>query len=165
MSAESALARQILELFPGNKIEAIKLLREYSGLGLAEAKGVIDRLWTDLESAQKSGRLSDDLVTISLRGSQVLSEPRAGFTPAPKMTFDFTQFLPDRKIDAIKFVREQTGLGLKEAKDLVDQQWPVHRPGVSGHPEHEVRSSGIPLVVWVAIVVALAAAAWYFLTK
>ncbi len=28
----------------GNKIEAIKLLRQASGLGLAEAKGIIDRL-------------------------------------------------------------------------------------------------------------------------
>lgn len=26
----------------------------------------------------------------------------------------------DRKIEAIKYVREQTGLGLKEAKDIVD---------------------------------------------
>jgi ribosomal protein L7/L12 len=165
MSGESALACQILELFPGNKIEAIKLLREYSGLGLAEAKGAIDRLWTDLESAQKSGRLNDDLVTISLRASQVLGEPSSGSTPARRMTFDFTPFLPNRKIDAIKFVREQTGLGLKEAKDLVDQQWPVHQPSVSGHPEHEVRSSGIPLAVWLGVVVVLAAAGWYFLNK
>ena len=33
---------------------------------------------------------------------------------------------PANKIQAIKYVREQTGLGLKEAKDYVEQRvWPV----------------------------------------
>ena len=37
----------------GNKIEAIKLLRQASGLGLAEAKGIIDRLDTGAHASAK----------------------------------------------------------------------------------------------------------------
>ncbi len=33
-------------------------------------------------------------------------------------------FMNGRKIEAIKLVRERTGLGLKEAKDIVESQWP-----------------------------------------
>ncbi len=35
-------------LYAGRKIEAIKELREASGLGLAESKGIIDRLEAEL---------------------------------------------------------------------------------------------------------------------
>jgi hypothetical protein len=38
----------------GNKIEAIKRLREASGLGLAEAKGVIDRLEAGAHAGQSA---------------------------------------------------------------------------------------------------------------
>ncbi len=33
-------------------------------------------------------------------------------------------FMNGRKIEAIKLVRERTGLGLREAKDIVESQWP-----------------------------------------
>ncbi len=38
-------------LYAGRKIEAIKQLRELSGLGLKESKEIIDRLETDLRAA------------------------------------------------------------------------------------------------------------------
>jgi hypothetical protein len=38
-------------LYAGRKIEAIRQLRELSGLGLADAKGIIDRLEADLRAA------------------------------------------------------------------------------------------------------------------
>lgn len=37
-------------LYAGRKIEAIKQLRELSGLGLKESKDIIDRLETDLRA-------------------------------------------------------------------------------------------------------------------
>jgi len=39
------------DLYAGRKIAAIKRLRELSGLGLAEAKEIIDRLEADLRAA------------------------------------------------------------------------------------------------------------------
>ena len=38
-------------LYSGRKIEAIKQLRELSGLGLKESKDIIDRLETELRAA------------------------------------------------------------------------------------------------------------------
>jgi len=39
---------------------------------------------------------------------------------AKSLSPEVLALLPDRKIEAIKAVRESTGMGLKEAKDLVD---------------------------------------------
>lgn len=40
-----------------------------------------------------------------------------------------------RKIDAIKLLREQTGLGLKEAKQEIDQLSIIRRPDSTRMPE------------------------------
>ena len=53
----------------------------------------------------------------------VAAAPAAGATPAAEAKDEFTVVLTSagaNKINAIKVVREVTGLGLKEAKDLVD---------------------------------------------
>ena len=57
----------------------------------------------------------------------------AAAAPAAEQT-DFTVFLVaagEKKINVIKEVREITGLGLKEAKDLVDAAPKVVKEGVS----------------------------------
>ena len=49
--------------------------------------------------------------------------PAAGAAPAAEEKTDFTVVLTaagDKKVEVIKVVRAATGLGLKEAKDLVD---------------------------------------------
>ncbi len=63
-------------LFAGRKIEAIKLFREQSGLGLAEAKEAIDKLENELRArspdkftAAKSGCLG---VVVAFAASLVL---------------------------------------------------------------------------------------------
>ncbi|HMO58602.1 MAG TPA: ribosomal protein L7/L12 [Roseiflexaceae bacterium] len=79
----------------GNKIGAIKLVREQTGLGLKEAKEYVEVL----ERGQTpppitiAGGTADTVESLLARGN---------------------------KIGAIKLVREQTGLGLKEAKEYVD---------------------------------------------
>ncbi|MCL2389554.1 MAG: 50S ribosomal protein L7/L12 [Elusimicrobia bacterium] len=53
----------------------------------------------------------------------VAAAPAAGAAPAAEAKDEFTVVLTSagaNKINAIKVVREVTGLGLKEAKDLVD---------------------------------------------
>ncbi len=61
------------------------------------------------------------------------SGPAAGAAPAAEKT-EFTVVLTDagpNKINAIKAVRELTGLGLKEAKDLVDGAPKTIKEGIS----------------------------------
>ena len=79
----------------GQKIEAIKRYRELVGVGLKEAK---------------------DAVEAMERGEAV---PVAPLVSAP--TASVHDLLREgRKIEAIKLYREQSGLGLKEAKDAVE---------------------------------------------
>lgn len=67
----------------------------------------------------------------------MMSAPAAGgaeAAPAAESTeFEVTlhETPADKKIGAIKFVREITGLGLKEAKDLVDGAPKVLKPSCS----------------------------------
>jgi ribosomal protein L7/L12 len=88
----------------GNKIEAIKLVRQHTGLGLKEAKDYVERL-------PGAPRLAE-LPTVVAPAS-----------PAPAGSIDDEAraiLARGNKIEAIKLVREHTGLGLKEAKDYVD---------------------------------------------
>jgi ribosomal protein L7/L12 len=96
---DDALRREILELVRAERaIEAIKLCRERTGLGLKEAKDLVD--------AVAAGR------------DVALPAPAS---PAPAGDRDLVELLKaGRKIDAIKLHRERTGLGLKEAKDAVE---------------------------------------------
>jgi ribosomal protein L7/L12 len=95
---EAAMARAARE----SKIEAIKRLRD-TGLSLAAAKDAVDTLEKKPAAARPAGLVA------TLRQAQEMS--------------DEVQKLAKkgRKIEAIKLIRERTGMGLKEAKDLVDR--------------------------------------------
>lgn len=87
----------------GNKIEAIKLVRERTGMGLKEAKDYVE----------------------SLPNATPLSELTSALPNAASSTDDADQELAaliarGNTIGAIKLVRERTGMGLKEAKDYVE---------------------------------------------
>ncbi|MEN9572793.1 MAG: hypothetical protein RL514_648 [Verrucomicrobiota bacterium] len=89
----------VVALKGGNKIAAIKLCREATGLGLAEAKAWVERLEASPE----------------VPPSPV---PTVGaLSPVADLLF------AGEKIAAIKLYREQVqpGAGLKEAKDAVEQ--------------------------------------------
>ena len=67
-----------------------------------------------------------------------------------------------RKIDAIKLLREETGLGLKEAKHEIDQLAILRRPQSAAMPEQ----GGAGAVVTIALVgLILAAIYWFFFAK
>lgn len=60
------------------------------------------------------------VVVLRARGEQTISMPRgAGMTAEPDTIESLVA--AGRKIDAIKLVRQETGLGLKEAKDQIDE--------------------------------------------
>ena len=67
--------------------------------------------------------------------------PAAGSAPAEEKT-DFTVFLANaggNKINVIKVVRELTGLGLKEAKDLVEAAPKAVKDGVAKAQAEEMK--------------------------
>lgn len=92
--------QQLAELVrQGRKLEAIKLVREQTGCGLAEAKAAVEKLerGEPSEPAAPGGDLGDLKEKIR------------------------TLVLSGRMIDAIKLYREKTNTGLKDAKDAVDK--------------------------------------------
>lgn len=92
------------ELEQGQKINAIKLYREMTGVGLKEAKEFVDQL----EAQLRDGNYQDDS-----------SQPPAT-TNAADMPDVVRALRNSRKIEAVKLYRQHTGLGLKESKDAVD---------------------------------------------
>jgi ribosomal protein L7/L12 len=97
MTDHDKLFTELLDLLAGGrKIEAIKRLREATGMGLAEAKAAVDRL------EQGSNLPAPPSVDPALE-REVVSQLEQG-----------------RKIAAIKIYREATGARLKEAKEAVE---------------------------------------------
>lgn len=123
----------------GNIIEAIKLLRASTGLGLKEAKDAIE--------AHKNGKPLPD--------ARIKT---AGGLPANVME----ALQRGDKIEAIRLLREQTGFGLKEAKDAVDDSEAAPYSGSSDLAPGEVPRSG-KSYSWVVILIVIAVAAYFFL--
>ena len=82
----------------GRTVEAIKLLREATGMGLAEAKSLID------------GYMSGNAMALPAAATRTLQLPDSVAE----------QLRRGNKIEAIKMLRKKSGLGLKEAKDLIE---------------------------------------------
>ncbi len=122
----------------GQTIEAIKLLRLATGLGLKEAKDAVD------------AHLQGFPVTVPVA-------PPANQMPASVMAALQT----GNKIEAIKLLREQTGLGLKEAKDAVEGIEVRKVGGTGNFPTIEKPKSGNG-VLWLVGLIALCFAAYYF---
>ncbi|MHC4878367.1 MAG: ribosomal protein L7/L12 [Planctomycetota bacterium] len=103
--------KEIRELLDaGNKIAAVKRLREETGIGLAEAKAVVEAFEASEPLAERTmtpdSDLTDQVIRLLERGEM---------------------------IQAVKLHREQTGAGLKEAKEAVEQIGEQHGiPASSG---------------------------------
>ncbi|HWP57172.1 MAG TPA: 50S ribosomal protein L7/L12 [Candidatus Acidoferrales bacterium] len=88
---------------------------------------------TLLEAASLVKELEEEL-GVSAAAPVSVAGPAAGPAPAAEEKTDFDVILTsagDKKIQVIKVVRELTGLGLKEAKDLVDGAPKTLKEGVS----------------------------------
>jgi ribosomal protein L7/L12 len=128
----------------GHKIDAIKLLREATGLGLKEAKELIDQHATGLpmqETPAAKPRTVGALLTLPF---QVAAALRSG-----------------NKIEAIRLMREKAGLGLEQAKTAVDAFEQENRDNDSGRAPGEVPRSGGGFW-WIVLLVGAAALAYYY---
>ena len=68
-----------------------------------------------------------------------------------------------RKIEAIKLLREKTGLGLANAKVLVDRAWRTHGP-VRPLPSFEDQPTGPGALTFLLMFALLLAAGIYYLS-
>ena len=125
----------------GDKIEAIKLLRDATGVGLKEAKEAIDRL--EAGDALKIPARAQPAVL----SEEVMASIRRG-----------------NKMEAITRFRDQAGVGLKEAKDVIEAaSLDAGAPGTGLAPGEVERSSS--RVAWGIAVVLVGALVAYLLFK
>lgn len=68
-----------------------------------------------------------------------------------------------RKVEAIKILREATGLGLANAKVLVDRASREHGPKRPNYQAMEPNAGSARLIVSILAVLGLAAAYFYFI--
>lgn len=99
---------------------------------------------TVLELAELVEALEEEFgVSAAAPVAAVAAAPAAGGAGAAEEKSEFDVSLEDaggQKIKVIKVVREITGLGLKDAKDLVDGAPKVIKEGVSKEEAEEMKS-------------------------
>jgi ribosomal protein L7/L12 len=94
----------------GNKLEAIKLARSRTGFPLEAAKDMV-------ETIEKAGGAA-----AAQAHAPETVDPIALIRNAKDLSHDVLQLVKQgKKIDAIQLIRGRTGLGLKEAKEIVDR--------------------------------------------
>ncbi len=108
---------------------------------MADLNKIIDELskLTVVEAAELSKQLEEKWGVTA--AAPAAAAPAAGAAPAEEKT-DFTIFLSsagDKKINVIKEVRAITGLGLKEAKDLVEGAPKEVKKGVAKKDAEEAK--------------------------
>ena len=108
---------------------------------MSELNKIVDQLskLTVVEAAELSKQLEDKWGVTA--AAPVAAAPVAAATPAEEQS-EFTVFLTavgDKKINVIKEVRAFTGLGLKEAKDLVEAAPVEIKSGVAKKDAEEAK--------------------------
>ncbi|MEZ0257872.1 MAG: ribosomal protein L7/L12 [Chthoniobacter sp.] len=111
------------KVLAGDKIGAIKLYRELTGVGLAEAKSAVEQLQTRLRGFESA---------------EIALPKSSSDTSLPKSNAAINEAIfAGKKIVAIKLYREQTKAGLAEAKRAVEEiekQLRASAPGLFAKP-------------------------------
>ncbi len=114
---------------------------------MADLAKIVDDLssLTVLEAAELAKMLEDKWGVSAAAAVAVAAGPAGGAAAAPvEEQTEFTVVLAaagDKKIEVIKEVRAITGLGLKEAKDLVEAAPKPVKEGVSKEEAEKVRAT------------------------
>ena len=113
---------------------------------MAELSKIVDELskLTVLEAADLAKMLEEKWGVTAAAAVAVAAGPAgAGAAPAEEKT-EFTPMLMavgDKKIEVIKEVRALTGLGLKEAKDLVEAAPKAVKEGVNKEEADKIKTT------------------------
>lgn len=114
---------------------------------MADLAKLVDELssLTVLEAAELAKLLEEKWGVSAAAPVAVAAVPAAGAAPAAAPAEEQTEFTVilakagDKKINVIKEIRTITGLGLKEAKDLVEGAPKVVKEGVSKEEAEKIR--------------------------
>ena len=112
---------------------------------MAELSKIVDELskLTVLEAADLAKLLEEKWGVTAAAAVAVAAGPGAAAAPAEEKT-EFTVMLAavgEKKIEIIKEVRALTGLGLKEAKDLVEAAPKAVKEGVNKEEAQKIRTT------------------------
>lgn len=122
----------------GNKVLAIKLLRDQTGLGLAEAKHL-------LESADAAG-LPRELPLPMHGADSSLTEFNIA-EPSLNELRIHAAMASGNKLEAVKLLKEATGLGLAQAKERIDEALQGEPLDLSPAPPFSTSSAPSPNVL------------------
>ncbi|TCK16567.1 LSU ribosomal protein L12P [Ancylobacter aquaticus] len=111
---------------------------------MADLSKLVDELsaLTVLEAAELAKLLEEKWGVSAAAAVAVASAPAAAAAPVEEQT-EFTVILAsagDKKIEVIKEVRAITGLGLKEAKDLVEAAPKAVKEGVTKDEAEKIKA-------------------------
>ena len=136
-------------------IQAIRLYREATGVGLAEAKEAVEEMARNEFTKPPSGVRNYDDPVLESKIRSLLSK--------------------GKKIEAVKIYREEYGISLKEAKDAVERievSMPrstatavPYESAIGGDPfaEEEGTNRGRIIVLGVVLMIVLCGLGWFFL--
>jgi len=99
---------------------------------------------TVLEAAELAKMLEEKWGVSAAAAVAVAAAPGAGAAPAAEEKTEFNVILAaigDKKIEVIKEVRALTGLGLKEAKDLVEGAPKPVKEGVNKEEAEKIKAT------------------------
>jgi large subunit ribosomal protein L7/L12 len=122
--------KEIIEV-PEKFQDLVKKIENLSALDLSELVRVLEKKFGVSAAAPMA----------IMAGGNAGGGDEAGSAVAEKTSFNIElSAAGDQKINVIKVVREITGLGLKEAKDLVDAAPKTIKEGVKKEEAEEMRS-------------------------
>ena len=112
---------------------------------MADLQKIVDELsgLTVLEAADLAKMLEEKWGVSAAAAVAVAAGPAGGGAAAAEEKTEFTVILAaagDKKIEVIKEVRALTGLGLKEAKDLVEAAPKAVKEGVNKEEAEKVKA-------------------------
>lgn len=110
---------------------------------MADINAIVDQLssLTVMEAADLVKKLEEKWGVSAAAAVAVAAGPAAAAAPVEEKT-EFTVVLAkagEKKIDVIKVIREITGLGLKEAKDLVEGAPKTVKEGVAKDEANKIK--------------------------
>ena len=125
MTEETVVAEEKKELSP----EIADIVEKIKGMTILQVNDLV-------------GAIEDEFgVTAAAPMAMGMMPAAAGEAAAEQTEFDVVLISPgDKKIQVIKTVRELTGLGLKEAKDLVDSAPKPVKEGVAKEEAESVKA-------------------------
>lgn len=132
------------KVLAGDKIGAIKLYRECTGVGLAEAKSAIEQMQTQLRG---------------FTAAELVWPPKVPESRPVQAAAIAEALFRGEKIAAIKLYREQTQAGLAEAKRAVEEiekSLRVSAPGLFTKPAFSSGQYWVALMWFGWLIIALA---------